>query len=137
MRRPTGQLEAAAAETAGVSSLMGSPAAATAPPPVLLPSGNVIAAASVEDTDWQSVVDEQDASSSLGDHSQASLATLRQRVAALQHLAKEAERGRERAIAEACVLQQQRDFFQESTKEALSLVAALTERYISSAPRTD
>ena len=136
MRRPTGQLEAAAAETAGVSSLMGSPATATAPPPVLLPSGNVIAAASVEDTDWQSL-DEQDASSSLGDHSQASLATLRQRVAALQHLAKEAERGRERAIAEACVLQQQRDFFQESTKEALSLVAALTERYISSAPRTD
>jgi len=63
---------------------------------------------------------------------QASLATLRQRVSALQHLAKEAERGRERAIAEACVLQQQRDFFQESTKEALSLVAALTERYIGS-----
>lgn len=63
---------------------------------------------------------------------QASLATLRQRVSALQHLAKEAERGRERAIAEARVLQQQRDFFQESTKEALSLVAALTERYITS-----
>ena len=37
-----------------------------------------------------------------------------------------------RAIAEARVLQQQRDFFQESTKEALSLVAALTERYITS-----
>lgn len=65
-----------------------------------------------------------------GDGAQASLATLRQRVAALQHLAQEADQGRARAIAEACVLQQQRDFFQNSTKEALSMVAALTEKYV-------
>ena len=61
------------------------------------------------------------------DHGAASLELLRQRVAELQHLATEAERGRERAIAEACVLQQQRDFFHASTKEALDLVAAITE----------
>ena len=61
------------------------------------------------------------------DHVAASLELLRQRVAELQHLATEAERGRERAIAEACVLQQQRDFFHASTKEALDLVAAITE----------
>ncbi len=61
-------------------------------------------------------------------HGAKAVELLRQRVAELQHLATEAERGRERAIAEACVLQQQRDFFHESTKEALNLVAQMTEK---------
>ena len=55
------------------------------------------------------------------------LKVLQQRIVELQYLATEAERGRERAIAEACLLQQQREFFHESTKEALNLVATISE----------
>eukprot|EP01043_Picozoa_sp_COSAG02_P032860 COSAG02_NODE_2213_length_9490_cov_2.784155_9_plen_122_part_00 len=61
-------------------------------------------------------------------HGEKAVELLRQRVAELQHLATAAERARERAVAEACVLQQQRDFFHESTKEALKLVAQMTEK---------
>ena len=61
-------------------------------------------------------------------HGEKAVELLRQRVAELQHLATEAERGRERAIAEACVLQQQRDFFHATTKEALNMVAEMTDK---------
>lgn len=78
--------------------------------------------------EWQSPSEDGRVSSEdQPNHGAKSLELLRQRVAELQHLATEAERGRERAIAEACVLQQQRDFYHASTKQALNLVAAIQE----------
>jgi hypothetical protein len=80
-------------------------------------------------TEWRSLSENVGASSpDQPNHGAKALELLRQRVAELQHLATEAERGRERAIAEACVLQQQRDFFHESTKEALNMVAEMTDK---------
>ena len=79
--------------------------------------------------EWQ--LDSENVGASSLDHENhpaKALELLRQRVAELQHLATEAERGRERAVAEACLLQQQRDFFHQSTKEALKMVAEMTEK---------